>query len=120
MLTENDILWNLNEPLSQAYMNDYDDDTGEPITKKIPTSILNIKKNVNAGDTVCILNNDKEPVITEKITGKTIKVILKALEHGYNKIIEVSLDNNKIVYNIIGMFLKSADRIRLVEKYEKQ
>lgn len=43
---------------------------------------------------------------------------MKALERGYNKIIKVSLDNNKIVYNIIGMFLKSADRIRLVEKYE--
>ena len=34
MLTENDILWNLNEPLPQAHMNDYDDDTGKPITKK--------------------------------------------------------------------------------------
>jgi hypothetical protein len=48
---------------------------------------------VKAGDTVCILNDGTEPVIT----GTTIKDILKALERGYNKVIKVSMDNNKIV-----------------------
>jgi hypothetical protein len=118
MLTENDILWNLNNPLSKAHMNDYDDDTGEPKTKKIPPYILNSKKNVKAGDTVCILNDGTEPVITEKITGTTIKDILKALERGYNKVIKVSMDNNKIVYNYVSKWLRSTDRIRLIQKYE--
>lgn len=43
MLTENDILWNLTKPLSQAHMDDYNDD-GELRTTNIPASILNIKK----------------------------------------------------------------------------
>jgi hypothetical protein len=43
MLTENDILWNLNNPLSKAHMNDYDDDTGCFV---LPQSIM-VKQNNN-------------------------------------------------------------------------
>jgi len=109
----NNISWTITTPLSTAHIISTDE-------QPVPSTLLNHKLSVRSGDTIAILYNHYTPIITEKITGSTLKSVLSSLERGLQK--RVSPHDNDLreqIYSRISGFFRTKDRLRLINLYEK-
>ena len=111
-----EFLWELNEPLSTAHHMVGDE--------SIPGVYDNISKlklpRFRNGDRVACLYRDRKVVLSEPITGgRTLWNAAEAIERGLQRPI-----NNQDrtlrseIYACIANFLRSPDRLRLVQMYE--
>lgn len=115
--TENDISWIITEPLSKAKIYIHTN-TGDDNFIPVPKNILDTTKPIKSGDRVALLWDRGEPVYFANVRGSTTKSILTAVEKGMKEHIPVTYENTKIVYKIIGNFLRKPMRQELVKKYE--
>ena len=110
--TENNISWNITKPLSTAVIYARDD-----TTIPVPTSILNKKKKILKGDSVVLVWNGQEPIITTPVHGTTLKSIFTSVEKGMMQ--NIPANQNVInIYSAIGNFLRKPDRLKLIKKFE--
>ena len=110
------IEWNVSESLKKAYIHENNDN----ITLK---SILDVEMNVKPGDKVCVVylqGQSKPSSIVSNIKGTKLIHILKSIESGMNKTIQITNKNNKIVYGIASTFYSSTDRLKIISLYENK
>ena len=110
------ICWNLKQSL--AFANAGYDSSNKLV--KISNEIWNKKLNVKRGDQISLVYYDGKPIITHSIKGNTIKDILKSLENGLRKPLEVTYENAKKVYITTSSFRFAKDRIKIIKLFENK
>jgi hypothetical protein len=116
------VRWLITESVNEAhYYADDDEDEDDPHHVAIPKEVLDRDlDDFSEDDVIAIIHDNRDkPVIVEKIKKPTIKSLLKAMERGMNKRVDIeNSDTREKVYNLISQYLRKEDRLRLIKKYE--
>lgn len=108
----NKISWTITRPFTTAVI--------IPTDEQIPSSLLNYKLPVRSGDTISLVYNNNESILTERISGSTFKSVMTSLQRGLQKNIPTGdSDTREKVYQRIAMFIRPKDRLRLINLFEK-
>jgi hypothetical protein len=103
------LYWHLATGLDQALSID------APITKKQLDSALPIKK----GDRVALLYVAGAPALSYPVKGSRLRNLLTSLEKGLRLPIDVNRSNTNVVYQVVGQYFDSKQRIKLIRKFEQ-
>ena len=109
----NKINWRTTAPITTMNIG-YENDKPIPVPKEVLSYKLNIKK----GDRVVLVYYNSQPAITCQVMGKTILDLFKSINSGMKSKISPNNTDQQVVYGIIGNFIKSSDRLRLIKLYE--
>lgn len=110
------ISWKLSKPLSTAKLFDPANDT----FVNIPDDLWKQKVAVRKGDHVALLYSGEGTVLlTAPIHGSTLHHVLRTIEKGMHKPLTTQSEI-EVAYRMIGWFLRSSDRRKLVKKLEQK